>query len=805
MTTTRILAAIPGLVGLFVLAGWTGDVEAITRLGLQSVAMNPVTALSFVVLSAALLALSTTTGWGNALSAVLCAAVIAVGALKLIDIIGGLQIGVDTSLFTSQLDLAAMRPNRMAPNTALCLMLSAIGVLLTQARHGAAVIAGQLLAVFTAAVALFALVGYMYGVTAFYALPAFIPMAVHTGVCFLFISAAVLSARLDSGIMAPISDTGFAGQTARALLPAAMVIPLLLGWVRLMGERAGLFPSEVGVALMITGTVLVLAGLTWLNSRSLLAIDRQRAAAEKALRALNDELEHRVQLRAAEIAQKEHFLAAVLGNMQDAMIVNRGGRIVYANQAAVRLAGSNAPEGLVGQSMLDFIHPDYRALTIERSVKLMAKPMQLPVTELRLAREGSNPIDVEVASASFLDGDEIAIIAMFRDVTQRKALERQLQHAQRMDAIGQLTGGIAHDFNNLLVVITGNLDLLESELAGKPKPLSYAEMASKAAWRGAELTRQLLAFSRKQTLEPKVLNLNGLVRETASLLQRTLGDQIELVVDLADDLWPAFVDKTQFESALTNLAINARDAMPKGGRLIFETSNQQLDESFSVAGEEVAPGNYVMVAVSDTGTGIAPEILARVFEPFFTTKGEGKGTGLGLAMIYGFVKQSRGYVRVYSEVGHGTTMRLYLPRGEGALSSAAEAPPDTLMAPPGTRVLVVEDNPDVRRVAVGQLKQYGYQIVEADNGPEALKVLNDDGRVDLVFTDAIMPGGMSGMQLAEEAVKVRSGIKVLLTSGFAEASLNTARAAAGVPIISKPYRKQDLAKKVREVLSAPVP
>jgi CheY-like chemotaxis protein len=382
-------------------------------------------------------------------------------------------------------------------------------------------------------------------------------------------------------------------------------------------------------------------------------------------------------------------------------------------------------------------------------------------------------------------------------------MERQLQHASRMDAIGQLTGGIAHDFNNLLVVITGNLDLLESELADKPKLLGYAQMATKAAWRGAELTRQLLAFSRKQALEPKVLDVNAVVRETASLLRRTIGEHVEVEMVLARDLPLAFVDKTQLESALTNLAINARDAMPEGGKLIFETADKQLDASFGMEGDEVAPGDYVMIAVSDAGVGIPPEILSRVFEPFFTTKSEGKGTGLGLAMIYGFAKQSRGHVRIYSEVGHGTTVRLYLPRGDGAPSQVAEAPTGSLMAPKGTKVLLVEDNPDVRRVAASQLAEYGYQVIEAENGYAAMNILRSDQPVDLLFSDAIMPGGMTGMQLAHEASIIRHGLKVLLTSGFAEASLNTARTAAGIPLITKPYRKQDLAKKIRDVLGGP--
>ena len=797
---TRLIATIPGLVGLLILGGWYFDVESIQRLGLASVAMNPMTAVCFILLSIAL-SVDGRVAEGRSPLAMGCyVLVLVIGAAKLAEVLFGWHLGVDTALFASKLDAIA-RPNRMAPNTALCFMLISCAALLVRQRWLAQCVSGQILAIFTAAVALFALVGYMYGVTAFYSVAAFIPMAAHTGICFLLISSAVLAMRSDRGIMAPISDAGFAGQSARVLLPAAMVIPLLLGWLRIAGERAGLYPSEIGVALMITATVLVLAGLTWLNSRSLMVVDRKRAAAEQALRTMNDELEARVRERTAAIAQQERFLAAILSNMQDAMIVSRDGHIVFANEAAARLIGGNAPADVVGRRTLDLVHPDARVSAAERAQQLRAGPAQLPVTEERLVRLDGKSIDVEVASASFAEGDKLAAISMVRDVTQRKLMERQLQHSSRMDAIGQLTGGIAHDFNNLLVVITGNLDLLESVLATNPKALGYAEMASKAAWRGAELTRQLLAFSRKQTLEPRVLDLNALVSETASLLRRTLGGQIELTVTLASDLWPALVDKTQFESALTNLAINARDAMPNGGKLIFETANKQLDASFTFQNEEVVPGDYVMIAVSDTGSGIPAEILSRVFEPFFTTKGEGKGTGLGLAMIYGFVKQSRGYVQIYSEVGYGTAVRLYLPRGEGAPGRIMETLADSLTAPRGTKVLVVEDNADVRRIAVSQLVEFGYDVIEAENGPAAIDILKSSQRVDLLFSDAIMPGGMTGMQLAEEATRMRHGLKVLLTSGFAEASLNAARATAGIPLISKPYRKQDLAKKVRDVLN----
>jgi PAS domain S-box-containing protein len=392
-------------------------------------------------------------------------------------------------------------------------------------------------------------------------------------------------------------------------------------------------------------------------------------------------------------------------------------------------------------------------------------------------------------------------IGIQEDITQRRALEDQLRQAQKMEAVGQLTGGLAHDFNNLLTVSIGNLDLLQEEFEANPRAREMLRLALGASLRGAELTRQLLAFSRRQSLEPKVFDLNGLVAGTTDLLRRTLGEQIEIELTLADGLQPALADPAQVESALVNVAINARDAMPNGGRLTIETAKKRLDARYAAQNVEVAVGDYVMLAVSDTGTGIPPEILDKVFEPFFTSKE--KGTGLGLSMVYGFAKQSGGHVKISSEVGHGTTVRLYLPQaGSDATSSSADPVEAVDDRPCGATVLVVEDDADVRNVAVSQLTALGYRVVEAADGKAALKLLGEGRSVDLLFTDVMMPGGMSGPDLAREARMHRPALKVLFTSGYAEAALgNGARVGEIGGLISKPYRKEDLGRKVREALS----
>jgi signal transduction histidine kinase len=399
----------------------------------------------------------------------------------------------------------------------------------------------------------------------------------------------------------------------------------------------------------------------------------------------------------------------------------------------------------------------------------------------------------------------IVLHAFQQNVEEMKRTTKQLVQAQKMEGVGQLTGGIAHDFNNLLAIIVGNLDLLEEELPPNSKAREMAHDALTASLRGADLTRQLLAFSRRQTLEPKVLCLNEVVSRTTELLRRTLGGRIEIGMRLADDLSPALADQTQVESALANMAINARDAMPEGGHLTIETANKYLDEQYQMENPEVVPGNYVMLAVSDTGSGIPPEILDRVFEPFFTTKAEGKGSGLGLSMIYGFAKQSRGHVKIYSEIGHGTTIRLYLPRANAAMELPKEGVAELKTLVGTATVLVVEDNADVRSVAVRQLGELGYHVLEAANADGALAILLEDRTIDLLFTDVIMPGAMTGDLLAREAKRLRPDLKVLFASGFAEASVQNGSRSPDIDghnLLSKPYRKPDLARRILETLQS---
>jgi nitrogen-specific signal transduction histidine kinase len=400
-----------------------------------------------------------------------------------------------------------------------------------------------------------------------------------------------------------------------------------------------------------------------------------------------------------------------------------------------------------------------------------------------------------------------------RDVTAEKEAQAELERAQealrqaqKMEAVGQLTGGIAHDFNNLLTGIVGALAILQRRVdAGRTEGLErYTGAAITSAQRAAALTQRLLAFARRQPLDPKPVDANRLVAGMEDLLRRTLGPAIGLEMVLAGGLWPALCDPNQLESANLNLAINARDAMPGGGRLTVETANAHLDEAYARAqGGEVKPGQYVAVCVTDTGTGMAPEVAERAFEPFFTTKPLGQGTGLGLSMLYGFVKQSGGHVRIYSEPGQGTAIKLYLPRHRGRLG-AAEAPAGPGEAPPradaGETVLVVEDEPTVRMLILETLEELGYAAIEAADGPSGLRVLRSDARVDLLVTDVGLPG-LNGRQMADAAREARPGLRVLFITGYAHnAAFGNGVLEPGTEMLTKPFAMDALADKIRAMI-----
>jgi PAS domain S-box-containing protein len=481
------------------------------------------------------------------------------------------------------------------------------------------------------------------------------------------------------------------------------------------------------------------------------------------------------------------------------LVTDTAGNFIQVSPSVTAILGYQ-PSDMVGHSAVEFIHPD---------------DLEHTRNEMRAARRGQSKRNFETR---YIDrqGNAVALnwtgtwsepvrrhFFIGRDLTEKQAAEAQLRHAQKMDAVGQLTGGVAHDFNNILTVITGTIGILEEAVAGQPQLAAIARLIDEAAERGANLTKHLLAFARKQPLQPVELDVNALVLEAAKLLHPTLGEHIEITPLLAEDAWTALADPSQLTTAVLNLAINARDAMPNGGKLALETGNVVLDESYANSQSEVTPGNYVMIAVSDTGTGIPPELLERVFEPFFTTKEVGRGTGLGLSMVFGFVKQSGGHIKIYSEQGHGTSVKIYLPRATGLQQTASEAQASSGIQGGNETVLVVEDDSLVRRYVMTQIESLGYSTLEAANASDALRIIDDVATIDLLFTDVIMPGGMNGRQLVDEALKRRPGLKTLYTSGYTEnAIVHHGRLDSGVLLLAKPYRKSELARMIRHALAS---
>jgi PAS domain S-box-containing protein len=481
------------------------------------------------------------------------------------------------------------------------------------------------------------------------------------------------------------------------------------------------------------------------------------------------------------------------------LVTDTFGRFVQVSPSSMTIIGYR-PEEMIGHSAVDFIHPEDLDSTREE-MRAARRGRQMRNFETRYVHKDGNAVQLtwmgtwsEPVRRHFFVG---------RDLTEKRAAEAQFRQAQKMDAVGQLTGGIAHDFNNILTVITGTIGILADAVTDDPQLTAIARMIDEAAERGANLTKHLLAFARRQPLQPREIDVNTLLLETVKLLRPTLGEHIQIDPLLAEDASAALVDPSQLTTAILNLALNARDAMPTGGKLALETNNVYLDESYAAMNSEVAPGNYVMIAVSDTGSGIAAADLDKVFDPFFTTKEVGKGTGLGLSMVFGFAKQSNGHIKIYSEEGHGTTVKLYLPRATGLHATAAEPLASSSIEGGHEVVLVVEDDALVRRYVITQIESLGYTTLEASNAAEAMTIINTDATIDLLFTDVIMPGSMNGRQLVDEALKRRPLLKTLFTSGYTEnAIVHHGRLDSGVLLLAKPYRKSDLARMIRQALGS---
>jgi PAS domain S-box-containing protein len=532
---------------------------------------------------------------------------------------------------------------------------------------------------------------------------------------------------------------------------------------------------------------------------------------QEALRQAQAELERRVDQRTAQLREETtarrdaegrlRRMAALVASSEDAIIGKTlDGTITEWNVGAEHLFGFS-PDEILGRTAGVLVPPD-RQEELTRLTERVLRGEDIPPYEtVRVRKDGHEfPVSVRISPIKE-NGRVVGVSSINRDLTPTRALQEQLRQSQKMEAVGQLAGGIAHDFNNLLTIITGYSEMLLAD--GRPDDPAYdlLDEIRKAGERAATLTRQLLVFSRKQVLDPKVVDLNGTVRDAEKMLRRLIGEDVRLTTTLATGLGHVKVDPGQVEQAIMNLAVNARDAMPTGGMLTIETADVELDEAYATANPEVWPGRYVLLAVSDTGSGMDAATRAKIFEPFFTTKGVGKGTGLGLAVVHGFVRQSGGHVAVYTELGRGTTFKIYLPAVEG-IRAAGKSHPGTVTATKGAEtVLLVEDERAVRGLATQVLRAAGYTVLEAAHGGEAIRLAETyGGPIHLLVSDVVMPE-MGGRILAERLSAARPGVKLLFVSGYTDdAVVRHGVLEAEMAFLQKPFTPAALAGKVRQVL-----
>ena len=562
-----------------------------------------------------------------------------------------------------------------------------------------------------------------------------------------------------------------------------------IGILNLVGSEERMFSDE---------TLRTLSGV---GSQIVVALDRAR---------LHEALERKVQERTEKLRaeiEKRRQMNDTLSTILDSTPVPT----ITEDVNGVVLSWNRAAENVFGYSSEDVVGhatPLRDASSPDQEVEVEALQAGNVVRNLDTRRQHKNGGTVEVRmSCSPLYGASGEIrgqVKVLEDLRERKRVEEQLRHAQKMEAIGSLTGGIAHDFNNLLTIIIGNVELLTRVVKTNQDAMDLVEGALGACLRGADLTRQLLAFGRRQTLKPEMVDVNRLIRSMVKLLGRTIGSQVHIDFVEGAGIWSVVIDAAQLDSAIVNLAVNARDAMPDGGLLTIETANIQVDENFSLTHPGLDSGDYVVISVTDTGSGIPHDVLSRIFEPFFTTKETNKGTGLGLAMVYGFVKQSGGHVTVYSELGTGTTFRLYLPRAKAHVEVQEKAATsfERRRSTGSENILVVEDNEGVRQLVSKQLAGLGYRVMVAGNAKEAIEIIAGGAPIDAVFSDVVMPGDMNGIRLASEIVRRWPKIKVLLTSGFPQAALSQANGDLRAKILSKPYRSDELTRAILDLLES---
>lgn len=927
------------LIGLSGLIGWTFDIAVLKSILPQWVAMKANTALCFLLSGLSLGLIHKNHRAFDLIQKMAAVFVALVGALTLIEYVFGQDFGIDQwFLKKPETAVGTFISDRMSPLTALNFLLIGLALLTYRIKSNQTLFA-QNLALIAGMISLFSLLEYLYGAEH---VP-FTRMALQSAITFIVFSLGILCAQFDRGVIGILIQARMGSLLVRQLLPVVLLVPIILGWLRLVGQQKGFYGTEFGLALMTLVSVVIFVAFVFFAALKLNRADTARTAAEQSLRdqekqyrtlteslpeivwtanadgtldyynqrwfdytgmtleqtkgwgwtpvihpddlqpcltrwnhslksgedheievrfkrandgsyrwhlsratpmrndegrilkwfgtctdiddrkqmetqlqTLNETLEERVKQRTKALETANSELKISKSNLSRAQsIAHLGGWIwdlqkdtVWCSDETLHILGVSAEKAsLTSKQFFQFIHSDEQD-KLQDSIKALktGKP-SFSETYTLVSQDGiSHSVYLEAKITQKSAHYPTEVSGILQDISELKNLERQLEQARKMETIGQLTGGLAHDFNNLLMVISGNLELLLPSFKEGNSEYRHVQSAIKATERGSDLTKRLLAFARKQTLHPKLTYPQEIIPSVVKLLKPTLGEAIEIAVHIPENVWPIYIDASQFENAIVNLAVNAKDAMARKGKLSIDINNVTLDKAIATANYNVEPGDYIKISITDTGCGMSADTLNRVFEPFFTTKEVGKGTGLGLSMVYGFIKQSKGHITIYSELQHGTTIHLYLPR---ARAEQQEKIPETLAAPQlnhqqgSEMILVVEDETSVRELTVEYLRGLGYQVLEAENGPLAVNLLQKNPEINLLFSDVVMPGGLSGPDLAKQALALYPNLKILLASGYPKNALSEhAWLEKEAEVMAKPYKMHELAFKVRQLLDA---
>jgi PAS domain S-box-containing protein len=851
----RITAVIVLALSAVVLLGWSLNVRAMQSLYPGFVTMKANTAAGLAAASIALLCLDTH-GMANRrarrITLALASLVAALGIGTLAQYLFTIDLGIDQMLFRAAADATLTRtPGRMAAVTALGFTLLGIGLAPIPWTRRWEAYAVQSAVVTVAAFGLMSLLGYVYGAIPTTGLGQGVQIAPHTAVAFVLLSVGLLASRADAGWMATVFADRAGGALARRMLPVAFVLPLALGALRQLGARLGFLQIASSSAALAVATMIAFGIIIWRTAAALnLADDTSRAAEQTRFQLALREAETRERLegerRARELAERAREAAEQAVRDKDAAyaiidkalsvaeeqreaaeravreredtltvldrvmesttigiaVFDRDLRFLHINSALAAINGRPAPAHL-GRGVLEIL-PAHGADMAESLRRVLDTGVPIINAERVTESDGTPPRKRSWLMSFYplrsSDGQPMGAGVTVLETTEQKHLEAQLRQAQKMEAVGQLAGGVAHDFNNILTVITSYSGILLHDLAADVPMRGDIEQIAAAADRAARLTRQLLAFSRQQVLEPRVVDLNELTAELEKLLRRLLPATIELETRLQPGLGLVLADPGQLEQVLMNLVVNARDAMPDGGQLTIETADMELDEESASLHVGMKAGAYVTVTVSDTGCGMDERVRAQIFDPFFTTKEKGQGTGLGLSTVYGIVRQSGGFIWVYSEPGHGSVFRVYLARSGSARVPRPRASGHAFLRPGSGRILLAEDESAVRAVSRLILERAGYTVLEATNGSAALQLAIAEAGIDLLITDMVMPE-LNGRELAERFRELHPRGAIAFMSGYTQEAMQRRSVFDdGVVFIQKPFTPQRLLEKVREAL-----